>query len=341
MARCPLKQDIRDKLWVPYARKLAGRGVLSKYLTLYSPPMMDIKHLQRKGLLAYDGETFNGVVTVAYEEAHFGDAISRSSGRPELFLEGDINHLLTEKKTRRAKQLRNMFPFQVINLDYNNSVFFREDDKRISENLKGIGEIFRLQRQANCREFVLFVTTRADAGARGSRGQLSGSFLDDLSKRITENVKMSQAFSRAYRAAFGDVSAKALQREKYRDFVPVGIAKLVAGMLAVQRYEIISADAHMLVRDDKSPEIWLLHLAFRVRLEQVPRATTLGGLGRPRKLDFERKLARFVRTVGEGGVTWLRETADRERLETQHGEYMRELASQTVDLPIPEHREDA
>ena len=46
MARCPLKHDVRDSLWVPYARKLCGTGSLAKYLTLYSPPMMDIKHFQ-------------------------------------------------------------------------------------------------------------------------------------------------------------------------------------------------------------------------------------------------------------------------------------------------------
>ena len=155
MARCPLKHDIRDSLWVPFARRVAGAGSLSKYLTLYSPPMMDIKHFHRNRLLDYDGETYRGVVAVTYDARHFAEAMKKSAGRPALLLPGDIDQLLTAEDTPDAERLRSEFPFQVINLDYTNCLFGQTNPRPISEHLQAIEEIIRLQYRTSHRYFYL------------------------------------------------------------------------------------------------------------------------------------------------------------------------------------------
>jgi len=338
MARCPLKHDIRDSLWVPFARRVAGAGSLSKYLTLYSPPMMDIKHFHRNRLLDYDGETYRGVVAVTYDARHFAEAMKKSAGRPALLLPGDIDQLLTAEDTPDAERLRSEFPFQVINLDYTNWLFGQANTRPISEHLEAIEEIIRLQHSKHRDEFVLFVTTRAERGRTASRNWFTRGFLQDLSDRINENLRGNPEFSRSFRRCFGNFGGTDLLAKDYKSFVPLGISKLVAGILARHSYEIEVADGRVLVRDQRRPVRWLLHLAFHIRSAILPRASRLRELGRPKDFYFERTLARFVDLVGNGRLLSLSETADGRRLRTKHGAYVRELAAQTLDLAIPEPR---
>jgi hypothetical protein len=338
MARCPLKHEVRDLLWVPYARKVCATGHLSKYLTLYSPPMMDIKHLHSNGLLRLDSESYQGVVAVTYDSIHYAEAMTRSGGRPALLLSGDIDCLLTQEDRADAKRLRDEFPFQVINLDYTNSLFNSANRRPVSAHLEAIEEIVRLQHRSSCNEFALFLTTRSDQGDRHHRSQFTHEFLRDLSKRIDANLRENTEFAQSFRRHFGEARGKTLLAERYDSFVPLGIAKLVAGILAQHSYEIASADGRLLVRDGGKHVRSLLHLAFQVQAAVLPRASKLRALGRPRAFYFERTLAEFVDKIGNGSVTLLKESADRRRLQTKHGKRVRELAMQTLNLPVPEPR---
>jgi len=314
MARGPLKHDVRDLLWAPYARKVCATGALSKYLTLYSPPMMDIKHLHSNGLLRSDGESYQGVVAVTYDRGHYAEAMTRSGGRPALLLSGDIDCLLTQEDSADAKRLRGEFPFQVINLDYTNSLFGQANRRPVSAHLEAIEEIVRLQRRAHCDEFALFLTTRSEQGGRHHRSQFTRKFLLDLSQRIDANLRGNTEFAQIFQRHFGETGGRTLLAERYDSFVPLGIAKLVAGILAQHNYEIASADGRLLVRDGRSPVRSLLHLAFHVRAAVLPRAAELRALGRPRAFYFERTLAEFVDKIGNGSLISLKESADGQRL---------------------------
>ena len=264
--------------------------------------------------------------------------MKRANGRPGLLLNGDIDLLLTGENTPDAKRLRAHFPFQVVNLDYTNSLFGQANKRPISEHLEAIEEVIRLQRREDCRDFALFVTTRAERSSTPRRNQFTPRFLRELTTRIDENLRGNPGFAKAFRRSFGDLHARRLLTDNYKAFVPLGISKLLAAILAGHNYEIIDAQGRMLVRDAKKPIRWLLHLAFHVRSAVRPRAGELGQLGRARAFYFERKLASFVANIGNGHLVWLREKADRSRLEATHGSYVRELASDTLDLPIPEPR---
>jgi len=300
--------------------------------------MMDIKHLHRSGLLGYDGETFEGVVAVTYNAAHFAEAMKRTNGRPQLLLNGDIDQLLTQDDTLDAKRLRAEFPFQVINLDYTNSLFGQANTQPISQHLQAIEEVIRLQHRRHCENFALFVTTRAEQSNTPGRNQFTKQFLRELSTRIHENLQENPEFADAFKRSFGHLSASGLLAKRYDAFVPVGISKLIAGILAAHSYEIVEAQGRMLVRDAASPVRWLLHLAFHICPSVPPRAAALRELGRTRALYCERTLAAFVSTVGNGNLVWLRESADGDRLMGTHGDYVQELASHTLDLKIPEPR---
>lgn len=204
----------------------------------------------------------------------------------------------------------------------------------ISSHLETIEQIIRLQR--HCDEFVLFVTTRAERHDDPTWIQLSSEFLNELASRIDENIEGNPEFKTSYERVFGAIDGARLRDERYDVFIPVGICKLVAGILAEHNFELAETAARVIVRDETAPERWLLHLALHVKAAIPPKAANLRSLGRTRKFYFERTIAPFVEYVGNERVGWLKESTDKARLTAKYGEYVTELAGRTLDLPIPE-----
>ena len=335
MARCPLKQEVREALWERFVRRLTRGKPLASYLTLYSPPMMDLKHFHHRKLLTFDGERFSGVIAVTYSPDHYGAALRQSSGRPELLLYGDINRLLTHSDNDDAKRLRASFPVQAINLDYCNSLFAEKNTAAISDHLAAINEVVRLQRKHAAQQFVLFITTRAEMGMRGTANQFTRVFLQDLAHRIAENISSNAVFKRSYGRAFGDATSTRLLTDRYECFVPVGLSKLVCQILATHSFEVMEMDAAMLVRDHQPPERWILHLAVRARAALPAQVRSLGTLGRSNTM-FEGELSGFVERVGRNQLEWLRESADSLSLGRKHGQHIADLAALSLDLKVPE-----
>src|SRR5207249_1282319 len=93
MEECPLKHHIRVTFWARFISKLPSRPV--KYLTLYSPPIMDVKYFHSMGLLAGDEEVYPDVVGITYDKKAFAAANERIGQRLSLLLYGDVNKLLS------------------------------------------------------------------------------------------------------------------------------------------------------------------------------------------------------------------------------------------------------
>ena len=161
-------------------------------------------------------------------------------------------------------------------------------------------------------------------------------FLKDLTRRLDDNVANNQPFKKKYENAFGQLSGQSLQKERYTEFIQLGVAKLVAQILGQYNFEVADLDACVLVRDKKGPARWLLHLAFYVCPSIPPRAGTLKALGRAKRFYSERHLSSFVERVGGEKVSSLSERADYGRLQRRHGKRIAELAAKTQDLSIPE-----
>lgn len=336
MERCPLKQDIRAAFWEPFIRRHVRRARIRKYLTLYSPPMMDIKHLQHRRLIDFDGETYHGVVAVTYIEEHYAAAISRVSGRPELMIPGDINELLSGPTTKGAKRLLDAFPFEVINLDYCDSLFSAENKKPISDHLRAITTLVEKQKKTGCNGFVLFLTTRAELRDPPDINQFSGEFLNDLARRIDDNRRDNPSFRRAFERGFNGNDGSWLRSNQYGAFIPIGLAKLISQIMGANGFSVREAAAAMLVRDERLPARWLLHLAFRVGTGTAPPPKKLHQVGAIPPYYHERRIAPFVSAIVDNQMAWLHEKADRERLKALHGADIGELVAEGVDLAIPE-----
>ena len=332
LARCPLKHEIRCALWEKYARKVVGARPLRNYLTLYSPPMIDVKHFARQRLIQVHDGTYRGVTAVTWDDEAYADAVSGVPVRPELLLRGNINDLLDKRRGEEpaAGQLRAQFPFEAINLDYCNSLYDFRHPNVLSGNLKAIEEIACRQERAGMGRFALFITTRAEDGS------FAQPFLDDLASRLDENIRNNREFGRKFSRHYGKIGGTHLLRANYRDFVMLGLLKLVANTLATRRFETTECDAALLIRDrtPKEGPQWLLHMAFLATARDMPRAGSLRSLGRGvrRGCYFERNVARFVGST----VLSISETASLKPLGERHQVYLDELNSETADLSVPE-----
>jgi len=313
MATCPLKQEIRSRFWEPYVRQVAEGRPLRNYLTLYSPPMMDIKHLEAQGLLEFDGERYSGVTAVTYEDDAYEEAVGRLKGRPEQLLRGDINLLLARGSAAGAegKQLVRAFPFEAINLDYTNSLFWARNKNPISVHLAALDALVDLQAKRGAGEFVLFVTSRVD------------------------RVGGNQDFGRKFQSLYAVKTGAQLRAADYEQFVSLGLMKMVVMVLASHRFFTRDCDSALLVRDGARGEEWLLHMGFVVRKGRLGDLRMLG-----RQDALEASIIQYLDKRLAGPHMKLVNRRDRKRLKKIHGTYVEELASMSFELPIPEPKDE-
>ena len=305
MQRCCLKHEIRRVLWEKYARAVVGNARPIKYLTLYSPAMMDIKYFERQGLIRYEKQRYVGVAAVTKDEEVYAAAIAAGAGRPEFLAMADLNDLLVRpsKRPKYSRRFRSMFPFDVLNLDYCNSLFCRGNRHEISLQVLALDTVIGLQKQAKAKKFALLLTTRADPG------QVAQHFLDDLAKRIDTNLNRNPDFKGRYDSLYAGINGGSLLKQQYEEFVPLGLVKFVGNLVSSHGFELMDCETASLVRDGELPERWILHTAFLVAL---PRAS-LKSLGRQDYL--ERKVVRYLDRRIDGQLVRLAERTDSARLE--------------------------
>jgi len=328
METCPLKHHIRRELWLRYIKLVVGDGKLTKYLTLYSPPMMDIKLFAKQKLVEHDGEKYKGVVAVTYDDEAYDKAISTIPCRPEVLLVGDINTLITRASS--DKQLQEKFPFQVINLDYTNSLFSEHNSAPLSDPLRALDELARRQKATGQERYALFITTRAE------EGQFAPHFLEDLKNRVDDNIKKNARFADVVHSIYKANKGSELLKSRYKEFVPIGLVKMVSNVLASYRFQVSHSDAVLLVRDSKRPTRWLLHLAFIAQAVPLERAHTLRDYGRPAAEQLEQTIACFVEAISTKGLLELKETTDTKTLNHKYVAEVKELAGQTFEIVPPE-----
>lgn len=335
MASCPLKQHIRQELWEPYIKKLDKKPI--KYLTLYCPPLMDVKHFCNRGYIQLEDGVYKGAVGVTdVPQKGYSRTISEGKGRLKLLKEGVIYKLL---ETPREKDLVEEFPFDVINLDYCNQIYGRSNKQYISENLKDIATVIRQQSKEHCGSFILFITTRADKNIpHGS--VFASTFKRSLSERIGLNIKSNRNFKRKYNQIFDNQSPFDIVRTNFDLFICVGIVKLVSMCLAAKNYTIKDCDAFWLSRTEGRYRRDLLHVALFVNkgkpLKYSGQVTYLEQLGTTQYI--EKGSIIILDKIIDKKVHSVNERKDKARLQRKHGNYiasLRESFELTIPEPIP------
>lgn len=337
-ATCPLKQEIRVGLWEPFVRRLTGGRPLQKYLTLYSTSLMDVKYFADTGLIEFDEQSqmYKGVVGVTYDGTAFAKAIKLGLGRPEVLLLGDINKILTQVKNPYHKQLMEQFPFEAINLDYEESIFSVRRPFPISQHVEALDKLFDIQYKKACQKFCLFFTTRAEPG------QFPPMVVSDLEQIIDQNLRMSPDFGQAFNQTYSVNTGADLLGSSYDDFTTLGLMKLVVSMLSDRDYEVSDCSANWLNRDGKGGGAKLLHAAFMIEKSTVQSpqsAISVRQYGR-RKLGYHaRHLLLYLNSRATNGLTILKESTHRAAMQAKYGGDIARLLATTYQLEVPRHNE--
>jgi len=93
MATCPLKQEVRVNLWEKYIRKIKNANI--SYLTLFSPPLVDVKHFAKNGLISFERGVYKNVVALTLnDQESYAKLVTEGLGRPELVKIGYLHKLL-------------------------------------------------------------------------------------------------------------------------------------------------------------------------------------------------------------------------------------------------------
>lgn len=318
MVTCPLKQNFRDKFWLPYIEKLAKKPV--KYLTLYCPPAMDIRHFCEKGLIEFKDGVYRNVVGVAWNAKGYIKTANNLEGRLEKFKIGQINDLLGGDD----KDLVDRFPFDVINLDYCNHLV----NNYVSGNVADIDSIVSIQKNKACEKFVLFITTRTDKNS--PQNGFPNKFIKHLDMRIKSNIHTFPDFKDKYNRLFNS------RAPSHNEFLLIGIVKYISNILAENDYFIKECSAAWLIRNNVNPKRDLLHLAFLVSLRnkktKYPKNVYEYGGG---SIHLEPSAARILEEMLAKRVYFLNEKTDRIRLEKKYGAYLVKLKETNFELLIP------
>jgi hypothetical protein len=335
-ASCPLKQEIRACLWEPFIRELIGGRTLESYLTLYSPSLMDVKYFTDAGLIGFDTQKgmYKGVIGVSYDKQAYAKAIELGIGRPELLLTGDINDILTDVKKPTYKQLLDKSPFEVINLDYEDSIFHGSVTYSVSKHIEALDNLFLIQNKKACPKYCLFFTTRAE------QAQLAAKFISELEQIIDQNILLSSGFGQSFNKTYGVNNAVDLLSQNYDDFTTLGLLKLITSILSDLDYEVTKCAATWLNRDGKGGSVRLLHLAFIIeksKMQNPPPATIVRQYGK-RKLGYHaRHLLQYLDARATNGLSILKESANIGAMQAKHGDTIKTLLSKTYQLKVPPH----
>jgi len=329
MATCPLKHEIRVGFWEPYIIKLKRKPI--SYLTLYSPPLMDVKYFHKQGLIQETDGVYMNVVGVGINVEAEADTTSNLKNRLDLLLSGDINTLINgaKSKAEKVKQLEDKFPFDVINLDYTDTLHSYKRDEELSPHIEAIETILQRQAKQHKDEFVLFLTTD------GSIPAYNPNFINDLKNLVTKNINETPKFSEKLLSVTNCSDVDQYFKTFEKDCFAVSIVKFILGFLDDHHYTITEGDIKWLIRDERNEAKSLLHLAFHIKKFVAPKAKKRAAVGR-RKNDVESKSVDFIKKK----YHILSEKVDKERLFKKHSAQINNFNQSTFELDVPEPKDE-
>jgi hypothetical protein len=322
MEVCPLKHEIRVKFWTPFIKKLRKKEV--KYLTLYSPPLMDVKYLHQCNLIPVVDGVYSSVVGVTIDKEAFSDSNTTLNYRLGLLLHDDINNLLRgTNKSASAKQLIDKFPFDVINLDYTDALHKYKANVALSPHFDAIETI--LKKQKGYGSFILFITAYFDLSAYNK------GFLDSLSNIIDQNVESTPNFLQKLQDVFNSTDSKTFFQNSASDFFSIGVLKFILLQLKDHSYDLKTAGIKWLIRDRKQPATHMLHLAFHIKDFVPPIVKARDAVG-TRKNNVEHQSVDYLRS----DFPRLIESVNFADLFKIHGEEISNLHNKSFELDVPD-----
>lgn len=284
----PIKQIVRVEQWAALTRRLVaqtGRPDVLRYFTLPGPDLLDVRILAevcspfgvKVEYFGFDVGTEASSVEVDASSSFpkgawtLAETALRQAGRvtSEALILPDRLEDIAIEDSQASERLRQQEPFDIINIDACSHLAYCPAG-RMHTTFDALAALLKHQLRAK-REWLLFVTTRADPTLIGSPGEV-------FQKAITENLGLEGgAFGVALAEAVGIDAARiesalsALWKQKDSNFLKlycVGLGKYLLQFFHMQvnmpaRVQLVSAYAYRVYGYESD----MLALAFRIKPE--------------------------------------------------------------------------
>ena len=225
------KHYVRKDGWLKTAKQLADmkakskdRGVGLRYLTLPAYYRLDVSLLLRSNLIEVTRQTSTGnpeeVYVAAFEAdpSKFGRMVGQTPGF-KLFGASTIESALIDKNNEYYRQLRTLFPFDIVNLDLTTSLTPRHEGP-YSRTMKALDAVFELQ--AGCAHiWSMFLTFRNEPA------DWEVDALDQLLGNLQKNLDDFPPVQDAFIAKYQVNTVRALRTSDERQCISQAVSKWI------------------------------------------------------------------------------------------------------------------
>ncbi len=277
---------MRREVWLPSANKrytLLGRPI--NYFTLTTGDLLDVKLLERAGVLERNQRGYPGIGFCEKDDKTYSDIVRRLRSC-RLAHKGTFEDMAFEDPL-----FENGFGFDVVNLDFT-WVPFPEQESPLEGTWGAIKRVLEVQWQKQLG-FDLFLTFR------GSRAGTD----DHAIKRIAELLQWNLDSGRGveeFKSRVGHIDPIQLLENDYETFLCMGLPKLLIGDALELGFYVSGADAYWYPRGEGEEKYYIVK--FVINLE-IP--TVRGGFAAPPQIvaTYEEAVTRIfsndVIDVGE------------------------------------------
>lgn len=246
------KQWVRREVWLKTAKSILGKkkkkgnsqGI--RYLTLPAYHRLDVSLFLKEGLLEVTrgSQDEPEEIYVAAFENDPGKFALMKGHMPSFKLFGceSIEKALTDPNNKYYHELRNLFPFDVINLDLTTSLT-PEHEGPYSKTMDAVDTIFDIQSGQGI-DWALFLTFRnvPEDLEEGARKQL----FENLQDNIDNNPEILEAFQKRYQKN----SVQGLEKSDVKKCISQSVVKWLVDRAHQHKFEVESIQIHHYQRPD-------------------------------------------------------------------------------------------
>ena len=211
----PTKHYIRQEIWLPAAiRRGSQLGRPITYFTLTTPDLLDIKVLDRAGLLERTQRGYPGIGFCEKDDKTYSDIIRRLQWCP-LSYKGSFEDMALEEDDFGSR-----FGFDTVNLDFT-WVPFAENESPLDGTWGAIRRVLEVQYEKRI-SFDLFLTFRGSL--EGTDQNSIAKLVDLLAINLSDGRGVGEFDKRV-----GHLDVDRLLSEDYLTFLALGLPKLLVG----------------------------------------------------------------------------------------------------------------
>lgn len=250
----PVKHWVRTAVWLPVAKsryRQCGRQI--KYFTLTTADLLDVKVLDREGLLEKNQRGYPGLGFCEMDDKSYSD-IMRRVGWCGWSYKGRF-----EDMVRAHPSFEDRFSFDVVNLDFT-GVPFPDHEAPIEGTWGAIKRMLGVQRNHG-NSFDLFLTFR------GECEQTDPVAIRQVADLLDSNLKAGRGRSEI-RKRIGHTDIKRLLDDDYSEFLCLGLPKLLVGDALQLGYNLTHFETYRYPREGDEGRYHIVKLIFSFDVPQ-------------------------------------------------------------------------